>query len=281
MDLQRRQVFISYAPPDREIARQISERLEDKGVRAWFDEWEISHGDSLAEKIDAGIESSNLLLVLLSPEAVDSRWVKYEWTTALARELDYRAINVVPAIVRECVVPEPLADRQFLDLRENLDEGVDRLVSVLESSVAVGFDQLSAQHFEELVAELLEALGFQVHQSSPTADLGIDLLAERREQDPFGASFQGRWMVQVKRYRDTRVGVSFLQKTVGVLKSNSRLDNALIVTNGQLTSVAREFLETIEKDSRISIRVIEGTELRRLLLQHPEVSRKYFSSGGL
>jgi hypothetical protein len=50
----------------------------------------------------------------------------------------------------------------------------------------------------------------------------------------------------------------------------------LLVTNGQLTSAARDWLASAEAQSRIEIRVIEGTELKRLLLQHKELVNKYF-----
>ena len=122
-----RQIFISYASADRPVAERISTQLRESGFRVWFDKWEINFGDSITEKINEGIESSDLILVLLSPEAIESKWVKDEWTQDLSNELDYRAINVVPAIVRDCEVPALLANRTSLDLRVDFDAGFERL----------------------------------------------------------------------------------------------------------------------------------------------------------
>lgn len=34
-------VFLSHSFKDKDVVRQIAERLTADGVRAWFDEWEI------------------------------------------------------------------------------------------------------------------------------------------------------------------------------------------------------------------------------------------------
>ena len=272
------QIFISYAPPDRGIAREIGEHLREIGLRVWFDEWEIAFGDSLVEKINAGIQSSNLLLVLLSPEAVESQWVQREWTTALSREMDYRAINVIPAVVRDCEIPRLLADRQYLDLRGDLSAGIERLKQQLGVAVDVDFSKLSPHDFEQLIGDLLVSLGFEVERTPKTLDGGIDLIAVLRSEDPFGVESEEHWVVQTKLYRDKRVGISFIRETFGLMHLNTRFDHALVVTSGQLTSVAHDYLDSVSKDTRTPIRVIEGTELRRLLLQHPSVVRTYFPS---
>ena len=47
----------------------------------------MTPGDSLIEKISDGIESSDKLVVFLSPNSVDSNWVKKEVATGLILEL--------------------------------------------------------------------------------------------------------------------------------------------------------------------------------------------------
>lgn len=271
-----RQIFISYAPADRGVAEKIGKKLRDSGLRVWFDKWEIAAGDSLVDKINAGIESSDLLLVLLSPDAISSKWVRAEWTQALSRELDYRAINVIPALVRDCEVPALLANRTYLDLRHDLDAGVERLIQQLGVAVTVDFNHISPRDFKQLIADLLAELGFEVELTTTIRDGSIDIIATQNRADPFGARvLSERWLVQTRLYRDRRVGVQFLREIVGLLHRHEKFDQALVVTTGQLTSVAHEYLESLPS----RIRVIEGTELRRLLLQHPAVADKYFSAG--
>ncbi len=95
-----------------------------------------------------------ILLVLLSPDAIESKWAQAEWTQVLSRKLDYRAINVVLAPVRDCEVPALLATRTYLDLRDDLDAGVERLKQQLGVAVTIDFDLISPHDFEHLIADL-------------------------------------------------------------------------------------------------------------------------------
>src|SRR5215469_6217655 len=98
----QRRVFLSYAQADKDVARQIADALRGSGLHVWFAEWELMPGDSIAERIDAGLSSSDVLVVLLSPAALASRWVEQELSAALMREIRDRAIAVVPALVGDC-----------------------------------------------------------------------------------------------------------------------------------------------------------------------------------
>ncbi len=74
-------VFLSYADRDGELARQLAERLGAAGVSVWLDEREVEPGDNWADKLQTALKHADAMVVLLSPEAVRSRWVR--------REIDY------------------------------------------------------------------------------------------------------------------------------------------------------------------------------------------------
>jgi TIR domain len=71
-------VFISYTHADREFSTRLAVDLTRAGVNVWYDQWEIAPGDSIVEKIDGALQVNDYLLVVLSPEAVRSRWVARE-----------------------------------------------------------------------------------------------------------------------------------------------------------------------------------------------------------
>jgi len=49
-------VFISHASEDKEaVARPLARHLQELGLRVWIDECELTLGDSLRRKIDAGL----------------------------------------------------------------------------------------------------------------------------------------------------------------------------------------------------------------------------------
>jgi hypothetical protein len=63
-------VFISHSWHDKESARRIAETVRAFGGRVWLDEAEIKLGDSLVEKIRAGIDSMDYVIALLSRKSV-------------------------------------------------------------------------------------------------------------------------------------------------------------------------------------------------------------------
>lgn len=274
------QVFLSYASEDKASARIIADALRQSGVSTWFAESDILWGENLAEKIETAARSSDYILLLLSPAAVDSTWVRSEINFALSRELKERAIRLVPVLVADCEIPLVLRDRQYLDMRGNNREiGIRRLVDQLSAVPAIRFSELTPQTFERLVGDLLNELGFVVEaQSMSGPDKGFDYKAEYKSHDPFGVEKTETWLVQVKLYSKARVSVSVLREMVGLLLHWRDAGMALVITNGNLTSEARGFLSDLGYAHRI--RVIEGPELTNLIARYPALIERYFPHGG-
>jgi hypothetical protein len=273
-------LFLSYAAKDKIYARRLAEELEKTGASVWFDEWELQIGDSLRQKIDEAIAISDYLLILLSPNSVNSNWIQAEWRAALSNELNNRAVTVIPVLVEDCDIPSDLSGRLYLDLRSNFQEGVARLVEQLSLTPQVDFEGLNEITLMKLFVDLLDALGFYDVQSHHGPDeRGKDIEARYRNKDPFGKETEEVWLVQVKLYKSGRAdlrSISQMFEAIGTMPENYK---GLIVTNGQVTSAARSWLESAQETERDEIRVIDGTELKRLLLKHPALIRKYFGKG--
>lgn len=89
-------VFLSYALPDREIARTVGERLSREGFLIWDPETEILPGDNFAAALDAALRAADAMVLFISPEAMKSRSVTRELEYALgARHLSGRVIPVM------------------------------------------------------------------------------------------------------------------------------------------------------------------------------------------
>lgn len=72
-------VFVSHASEDKdEVARPLVAALRERGVKVWFDDFELRIGDSLRRKIDRGLASSRFGLVVLSPSFIAKGWTGYE-----------------------------------------------------------------------------------------------------------------------------------------------------------------------------------------------------------
>lgn len=272
-----RRIFISHANADKAVAREIATALRKSGVDVWFDEHELLVGDSLANVIADAISSSDYMLVLLSPQSVASKWVQHELNAAYARDLDRRDITIIPVLIADCKIPPLLATKQILDLRHDIQRGVSLLVSQLGIAPKIDFSQLDYRGFEEMVVDLLLALGFYAIQREVRIEgRHIDIVANHDISDPFGVIQEIKWLVEVKFYRRERINLQTIHEILGLLSTLPEKYQGILVTNGQLTSAAQNFLED-EQRRRVQLRVIDGPELKRLLLKHLDVVRRYFN----
>ena len=72
-------VFISHASEDKEkVAAPLAAALVELNVQVWYDEFELRIGDSLRQKIDAGLTTSKAGIVILSHDFFRKGWPKYE-----------------------------------------------------------------------------------------------------------------------------------------------------------------------------------------------------------
>lgn len=80
-------VFLSYASEDRVLASRIAHQLNANGVDTWWDQWCLSAGDSLRQKIDEGLGDCTHFVVLLTSHALTKPWVNQEIDAGLMLKL--------------------------------------------------------------------------------------------------------------------------------------------------------------------------------------------------
>ena len=81
-------MFISHATEDKdEIVRPLANALAAKGLRVWYDEFELRIGDSLRRKIDGGVAGSRFGIVVLSHSFFSRNWPQYELDGLVTREI--------------------------------------------------------------------------------------------------------------------------------------------------------------------------------------------------
>src|SRR6476646_6289354 len=78
--------FISHSGKDQEFADRLFADLQQEGVRCWYAPHHVQAGKKLYEQIDDAIRSTERLLLILSPESINSEWVKTEIARARKRE---------------------------------------------------------------------------------------------------------------------------------------------------------------------------------------------------
>ena len=78
----RRNVFLSYAREDADIASTIEAELNTHGLSVWRDVSALRAGEDWKTAIDHAINNADFFLLLQSEHSATSRWVKYEYLEA-------------------------------------------------------------------------------------------------------------------------------------------------------------------------------------------------------
>lgn len=90
-------VFMSYAHTDEPLARRVFDILQEAGLEVWDGTREIMPGDNWAAKVSEALQESQAMVVLLTPNAMRSNWVRSEIEYALG-EVRFRK-RLIPVVV--------------------------------------------------------------------------------------------------------------------------------------------------------------------------------------
>lgn len=127
----RIKAFLCHSFKDKPIVEQLAQKLSDSGSSVWFDKWEIKSGESIVEKINAGLTRMTHLLVFLSKESVKSHWVKKELSSALMRKLSDNSVTVIPVLLEDIKIPTIIMDIKYADFRHDMQNEMNRFVQEL------------------------------------------------------------------------------------------------------------------------------------------------------
>lgn len=102
--LEYESLFISYASQDEAFVQRLYADLRKKDVPCWFAPHDLEPGDYFREEIDKAIDAQEKLLLILSKHSMESRWVKYEVSRALNREIEQDRKILYPIRVDDAVL---------------------------------------------------------------------------------------------------------------------------------------------------------------------------------
>jgi hypothetical protein len=141
-----KEVFFSHATQDHRMARRVREVVVAYKVRVWISSHHIRGADEWHDEIGKALSRCDWFMLLLSPAAVRSMWVKRELHFALEeKRYDNR---IIPLLYKDCdSVPLSWALSQFqrIDLRKNFWKGCADLLRIwgitLDSKIKKQFKQ--------------------------------------------------------------------------------------------------------------------------------------------
>ena len=95
-------VFITHSHGNRPLVRQVVQTLKQAGLDVWDDEYDTYPSDNWAKVTGEALEQSDAMVVLVTPDALDSVIVHRDIGFALRNnQFDYRVIPVLVGVDHE------------------------------------------------------------------------------------------------------------------------------------------------------------------------------------
>lgn len=121
-------VFISHSSADQGFVEQtLIPLLKKNGIEPWYSKNDIRTGDAWERKIVQSLETCNWFLVVMSPNAAKSDWVKTEVDWAIQN----RAGRLVPVMISSCEsqsIHLQLRRLQHVDFRQDITTATRKLL---------------------------------------------------------------------------------------------------------------------------------------------------------
>jgi len=124
----RKQVFLSHSSKDRKFVLLLARTLKRHGIPYWYSATHIAIARQWHDEIGKALRRCDWFLVVLTPDAVKSDWVKRELLFAL-NDNRYNQ-RIIPLLLKNCNSSDlswTLPSFQFADFRRDIEAGYRKL----------------------------------------------------------------------------------------------------------------------------------------------------------
>lgn len=126
-----KELFLSHAHADRVFLRRLTAVLNNCGIPYWYSRAHLIGAQQWHDEIGRALARCDWFLVVLSPAATKSEWVKREFVYAL-NERRYKG-KIIPLLRSPCNYNRlswTLGEFQMVDFSNDFDEGCKNLLKV-------------------------------------------------------------------------------------------------------------------------------------------------------
>lgn len=123
--------FISYKREDQPYAERVRDTLRAWGYSTWMDIENIPQGAYWPDEIDRGLRQSDLVVGLLSPQAITSRNVRNEWDWAINAGKKLVLLMLRPVPPDE--IPHRLVSINYIDCTADMSNAFGALQTAITS----------------------------------------------------------------------------------------------------------------------------------------------------
>jgi hypothetical protein len=121
-------IFISHSSKDKEFARLLRNSLHAENIDTWFDEDDILVGDDFIQSMEEGLEQSDFIAIVLSPNFETGPWAQKEYRTALTEQINKGNTKILPVKFKDSNLPAMLRSISHADFSKDYDQGLKILL---------------------------------------------------------------------------------------------------------------------------------------------------------
>jgi hypothetical protein len=136
-------IFISYKSSNREFALNLCSELEAWGFDVWIDAQRINGGQSWRAAIEKALRDTDIMLLVVTEEALLSAEVEAEWNYFLGE-----GKPLIPLIVEEVNIPARLRIIQWIDFRLDYNKSMHALRSKLDEFHTLTDEHSSSSNYD-------------------------------------------------------------------------------------------------------------------------------------
>ena len=126
-----REIFLSHSDRDRPFVKKLAAMLRRHGLPVWYSRTDVLGAQQWHDEIGSALRRCDWFVLVLSPSAVESVWVKREYLFALQdRRFDDR---IVPVLYQPCEYEKlswTLSIFQMIDFGQPYEHGARDLLRV-------------------------------------------------------------------------------------------------------------------------------------------------------
>ena len=126
------EIFISHSASNRVFVQKLTRALKQSGIKYWYSATHIRGAREWHDEIGRALNRCDWFVVVLTPEAVRSKWVKHELLFAL--QSDRYNGRIVPILRADCkfaLLSWTLSSFQFVDFRQDFERAFQQLLKAI------------------------------------------------------------------------------------------------------------------------------------------------------
>ncbi len=145
-------VFLSHNKLDREVASNVAIFLASENLDVWFDEWEISAGDSIIDEIQSGLHNCSHFVIIWSKNANKSQWVNTELKSALTKAIKTNSPRIIPLLLDDTPKPPLLEDVHHIKYEGGTEQDRENLIeSITGNKPSMNFVRAIVKKYHEVI----------------------------------------------------------------------------------------------------------------------------------